>query len=277
MVPMRDGVKLCTYIRRPQTDRKVPAILSRTPYDAKPPGKLDREAVRPGDPAARFAIVSQDTRGRYGSEGEFYPMKNEARDGYDAIEWVARQPWCDGNVAMNGGSYVGFTQLAAAMERPPHLRAVWAQVAPADLNDGVFFQGGTMRLELAQGWMIGQAFNSKRVLRNEVLPPEVERWREKGQFGEWCWHLPVRDAGAIALGGPSYVQAWNDVVASWDKPGAWDAISALKNIEKIAVPVMLVGGWYDIFSQGDLDLWAALRARGGSDVTRRETRLIMGP
>ncbi|MBI5397271.1 MAG: CocE/NonD family hydrolase [Verrucomicrobia bacterium] len=277
MVPMRDGVKLATFIRRPQTDAKVPAILSRTPYNAKLPGSLDREAVRPGDPSARFAMVFQDTRGRYASEGEFYPMKNEANDGYDAVEWVARQPWCDGNVAMNGGSYVGFTQLAAAMERPPHLRAIWAQVPPADLGNGTFFQGGTMRLELAQGWMIGQAFKSKRVLRNEVLPPELDRWQEKGQFSEWCWHLPLRDAGAIALGGPGYVQAWNDVVASWDKPRAWDAISALKNIEKLAVPVMVVGGWYDIFSQGNLDLWAALRARGGSDVTRRETRLIMGP
>ena len=277
MVPMRDGVKLATFIRRPQTEKKVPAILSRTPYSAKLPGNLDREAVRAGDPSAWFALVFQDTRGRYASEGEFYPMKNEARDGYDTIEWIARQSWCDGNVAMNGSSYVGFTQLAAAMERPPHLRALWAQVAPADLDDGVFFQGGTMRLELAQGWMIGQAFNSKRVLRNEVLPDEVACWREKGQFQDWCWHLPLRDPGAIALGGPSYVQAWNDMITSWDKPRAWDPISALPNAGKIEVPVMLVGGWYDIFSQGDLDLWASLRARGGSELTRRETRLLMGP
>lgn len=277
MVPMRDGVKLCTYIRRPLTDRKVPAILSRTPYNAKPATKSDRVAVRPNDPAARFALVFQDTRGRYGSGGEFYPMKNEALDGYDAVEWVASQPWCDGNVAMNGGSYVGFTQLAAAMERPPHLRAIWAQVPPADLGDGAFFQGGTMRLELAQGWMIGQAFNSQRVLRNEATASDVDRWRGKGQFSEWCWHLPLRDPGAIALGGPSYARAWGDMVGSWEKPGMWDAVSPLKNVEKITVPVMVVGGWYDIFSQGNLDLWAALRARGGSDATRRETRLIMGP
>lgn len=277
MVPMRDGVKLCTYIRRPLTDGKVPAILSRTPYNAKPTTQPDRMRVRADDPAARFAMVFQDTRGRYGSEGEFYPMKNEARDGYDAVEWVSSQPWCDGNVAMNGGSYLGFTQFAAAMERPPHLRAIWAQVPPSDLGDGTFFQGGTMRLELAQGWMIGQAFNSRRVLRHEVLPPELDRWREKGQFGEWCWHLPLRDPGAIALGGAGYTQAWSDVIASWEKPGMWDVISPLKNVEKITVPVMVVGGWYDIFSQGNLDLWAALRARGGSDVTRRETRLIMGP
>jgi hypothetical protein len=277
MVPMRDGVKLATFIRRPETNRKVPAILSRTPYNAEVPGKLDRVRPKPGDPANHYAIITQDTRGRYASEGEFYPMANEGRDGYDTIEWIAKQPWCDGNVGMTGGSYVGFTQLAAAMERPPHLKALWAQVAPADMNHGVFYYGGAMRMELAQGWMIDQAFKSQRVLRKQAPPDELARWDSAGRFGEWCWHLPLADPGAIALGGPSYARAWSDFVDSWEQPQRWDPISAVANAEKFTVPVMLVAGWYDIFSQANLDLWAALRARGGSELTRKETRLIVGP
>lgn len=278
MVPMRDGVKLATFIRRPETNQKVPAILSRSPYNAAPKVEMPpREQARPNDAALSHAVITQDVRGRYASEGEFYPLINEARDGHDAVEWIARQPWCDGNVGMVGGSYVGFTQLAAAMERPPHLKAIWAQVAPGDFSDGVHFHGGALRFELVQGWMIGQAFKSQRVLRKQVPAEELARWQQEGQFAEWCWHLPLADAGAIVLGGPSYAKAWNDVLGSWQQPRAWDAASPIANVGKIIVPAMLVGGWYDIFSQDDLDLWAALRARGGSESARKETRLLMGP
>lgn len=276
MVPMRDGVKLATFIRRPDTDKKVPVILSRSPYNADPRAKSGAK-VRRGDSAARFAIVSQDVRGRYASEGEFYPMRNEARDGYDAIEWLAQQPWCDGNVAMAGGSYLGFTQLAAAMERPPHLRAIWAVVAPADLNHGTHFYGGVLRQELVQGWMIGMAKNSQRVLRNEAPKEELDRWRDAGQFSKWCHHLPLADAGPLIIGGAGYAQAWSDTMESWQQPRRWDPISALVNVEKFNVPTLLVAGWYDIFSQADIDLWSALRARAGSKLARRETRLLMGP
>ncbi|MBI5684749.1 MAG: CocE/NonD family hydrolase [Verrucomicrobia bacterium] len=276
MAPVRDGVKLATFIRRPETDRKVPAILSRSPYNADPRAKNGAKARR-SDPAARFAFVTQDVRGRYASEGEFYPMKNEAQDGYDTIEWLARQPWCDGNVAMAGGSYLGFTQLAAAMERPPHLRAIWAVVAPADLNHGTHFYGGAFRQELVQGWMIGMANNSHRVLRNEAPKEELNHWREAGQFAKWRWHLPLADAGPLIVGGAGYAQAWSDTIASWQQPRRWDPISALVNAEKFNVPTLLVAGWYDIFSQADLDLWSALRARAGSELARREARLLMGP
>jgi len=276
MAPMRDGVKLATFIRRPDTGKKVPVILSRSPYNADPRAKSGAQ-VRRGDPAARFAFVSQDVRGRYASEGGFYPMKNEAQDGYDAIEWLARQPWCDGNVAMAGGSYLGFTQLAAAMERPPHLRAIWAVVAPADLNHGTHFYGGALRQELVQGWMIGMAKNSQRVLRNETPKEDLDRWRDAGQFSKWCRHLPLADAGPLIIGGTGYTQAWSDTMESWQQPRRWDPISALVNVEKFNVPTLLVAGWYDIFSQADIELWSALRARGGSELARRETRLLMGP
>ncbi|MCX7827060.1 MAG: CocE/NonD family hydrolase, partial [Verrucomicrobiae bacterium] len=260
MVPMRDGVKLATFIRRPEGGQKVPAILSRTPYNAAPKIEMPpREQARPGDLALSHAVIAQDVRGRYASEGEFYPFINEGKDGYDTIEWIAQQPWCDGNVIMIGGSYVAYTQLAAAMERPPHLRAIAPVVAPADFNGNMSFHGGALRQELVQGWLIGQAFNSQRVRRGEVPKDQLERWRTEGRFAEWCWHLPLADTGPMVIGGPSYEKAWKDFVGSWTVPRAWDAYSPMVNVEKITVPVLLVAGWYDIFSQGDLDLWAALR------------------
>ena len=277
MVPMRDGVKLATYVRRPEVSHKVPAILIRSPYKAEPPGKVPRELARPGDRATQFAVVMQDTRGRYASEGEFTPFFNEAQDGYDAVEWVAQQPWCDGNVGMAGGSYLGYTQLAAAMAQPPHLRAICATVPPADINGGTLFYGGAMRQELAQAWMIGQAFNSQRVLRKEVPQAEVDRWRDKGRFDEWCWHLPLRDPGAIVVGGPSYEKTWQSYIEAWTNPHKWDEHSPMLNANKITVPVLLIAGWFDIFSQPDIDFWKALRERGGSEPTRKETRLLMGP
>ena len=278
IVPMRDGVRLTAFIRRPEGSQKVPAILSRSPYNTAPKvERPPREQARPGDSALRHAIITQDVRGRYSSEGEFYPFINEGKDGFDTVEWIAQQPWCDGNVVMTGGSYVAYTQLAAAMEQPPHLRAIAPSVAPADLKGGIYSYGGALRQELVQGWMIDQAFASQRVRRGEVPQNQMDRWQAEGKFAEWCWHLPLADAGPIAMGGSSYEKAWKDFIASWTDTHRWDVHSPLVNVEKIIVPVLLVAGWYDIFSQSDLDLWAALRARGGSELTRKETRLVMGP
>lgn len=103
MVPMRDGVKLATDIARPVRDVRFPVILSRTPYGKKLGGGAGM--VRGG-----VAVAVQDVRGRYASEGEFYPFIHDPNDGYDTIEWLAKQPWCNGDVFMAGGSYVGFTQ-----------------------------------------------------------------------------------------------------------------------------------------------------------------------
>jgi putative CocE/NonD family hydrolase len=278
MVPMRDGVKLATFIHRPKTDRKVPVILTRTPYGAERRGPQAAPKPVPADSQpARYATVVQDTRGRFASEGEFYPMKDDPKDGYDTIEWLAQQPWCDGNVGMVGGSYGGYVQVVAAVERPPHLKALWAQVPVSDMNDSLFFQGGALRQELGPAWTTRMSFTSQRVLRKEVPQEEVDRWSKEGDFKVWSLHLPLADVGAIVLGGPSYVRAWNDYIGAWEKPHYWDAISAVENAEKFTVPIMIVAGWYDIYTEPNLKLWAELRERGGSEITRRETRLIMGP
>ena len=125
---MRDGVTLLADVYRPSEPGRYPALLSRTPYDRKNLatvlGGLDiRRAVNAG-----YVVVIQDVRGRWDSEGDFYAFADEIDDGYDSVEWVATQDWCDGRVGMFGASYVGATQWLAAIAGPPHLLAIMPTV-----------------------------------------------------------------------------------------------------------------------------------------------------
>ena len=123
-MPCRDGVVLRADIFRPDITSKVPAVICRTPYN-KSARKRDRFFPAVESAAAGFAVVHQDVRGRFASDGEWKPMDwdgGERSDGLDAVEWVGQQPWCDGNIGMFGGSYEAGNQLAAAREHPAHLR-----------------------------------------------------------------------------------------------------------------------------------------------------------
>ena len=270
MVPMRDGVRLATDVVRPKGEGRVPVILMRTPYRKNALGGAGH--VRSG-----YALASQDVRGRYNSEGEHRPFLDDLNDAFDTIAWLAKQPWCDGNVGMTGGSYVGFTQLAAALTNPPHLRCIMPTVPPSDFDQGTIFFSGALRMELAQGWLLGQSLRSQRVLRKEVPADELARWRPEADFRKWCWHVPLRDPGPIALGGPGYAACWADMVGAWEKPGIWKHASAIPSAEKIQVPVLITAGFFDIFAQENIDLVLALRKRGGSEATRKHSHLVIGP
>ncbi len=134
LVPMRDGIKLSADIYRPvdtKNGNRVPAIVVRTPYNKsllqEKTLQSFRQFVQNG-----YAIVFVDVRGRGDSEGEFVPYRNDGRDGYDAIERVAAQSWCDGRVGTMGGSYLGRIQWLTALEQPPHLKTMIVLVTPSD-------------------------------------------------------------------------------------------------------------------------------------------------
>ena len=151
-VPMRDGTTLATDVYRPDTDRRLPVLLERTPYDRSyvPIAGLDTVALV----EAGYVIVSQDCRGRFGSEGRFTPFVDEAADGADAIAWCAAQPWSNGRVGMIGGSYVGATQWLPAGERPPALRAIAPYVTASDYHEGWVYQGGAFQLGFSLRWSL---------------------------------------------------------------------------------------------------------------------------
>src|SRR5205807_4906770 len=107
-----------------------------------------------------YVVVVQDVRGRYTSEGEWYPFRRESDDGYDAVEWVAALPSSDGRVGMMGGSYVGATQMLAAIAHPPHLAGICPVVTASNYHDGWTYQGGALEQWFDQNWTSQLAQNS---------------------------------------------------------------------------------------------------------------------
>src|SRR5258706_12738666 len=142
MVPMRDGVRLATDVYRLDGATPAPVLLTRTPYDKEHAvvGSNTFDILRAVQ--AGFAVVIQDVRGRYASEGEFDPMIHETLDGVDMIAWAAAQPWSRGVVGTFGGSYLGATQWLPARERPPALQAMAPLVTFSDMYEGSTYQGG---------------------------------------------------------------------------------------------------------------------------------------
>ena len=140
-VIMRDGVTLHADVYRPDGPGPFPVILERTPYDKSTPGTMIM--LDPIKAAKRgYAMVIQDTRGRYTSEGEFYCFRDDINDGYDTVEWAASQSWSTGKVGMCGTSYVGATQWLSAISQPPHLAAIAPNVTASNYHEGWTYQGG---------------------------------------------------------------------------------------------------------------------------------------
>ena len=127
---MRDGATLRADIYRPKAEGKFPVLLVRTPYDKTGTINFGLRAAARG-----YVVIAQDVRGRFTSEGEWYPFKNESLDGYDTVEWAATLPYSNGKVGMFGGSYVGATQYLAAISKPPHLAGI-CPTPRGDLSHG---------------------------------------------------------------------------------------------------------------------------------------------
>ena len=150
---MRDGVTLRADIYRPDADGKFPVLLQRTPYN-KSGWSMNFAYLA----AARgYVVVIQDVRGRYTSEGDWYPFIHEAEDGYDTVEWAAALPYSDGRVGMFSGSYVGATQMLAATAHPPHLAGICPVVTASNYHDGWTYQGGAFEQWFDESWTSGLA------------------------------------------------------------------------------------------------------------------------
>ena len=175
-VPMRDGVKLSADVYRRSGAGRDPVLLERTPYNKTLP-RMVLDTVHVLNVAATgYTVVIQDTRGRYTSEGEFTPFFDDIQDGFDTVEWCAAQPWSNGRVGMFGTSYVGATQLLAAISSPPHLAAICPVVTAADFHNGWIYEGGAFRLGFVAAW--AAQFLAIAQLDRLPLSPE-QRLREK--------------------------------------------------------------------------------------------------
>src|SRR5271168_1845410 len=169
-MPMRtrDGITLYADVYRPDAQGKFPVLVCRTPYD-----KSQDLALTEKDyfPPRGYVLVVQDTRGRFSSEGEFYPFVHEANDGYDTIEWAAALPWSNGVVGTVGQSYLGLVQYYAAPTRPPHLKAMSPVSGPVSYFENFTYRRGAFEL----GWVLAYfAFMARdSMMRKGVY--EIER------------------------------------------------------------------------------------------------------
>ena len=175
---MRDGTVLRADVYLPKGKGPFPALLERTPYS-----KDNSPECQVGSPpffaSQGYAVVIQDVRGRFASEGRFIPFHDdgwgENRDGYDTVEWIAAQPWCDGNVGTIGGSYAGATQYRLAPTRPPHLRAMYVRESSTDYWAEWVYHGGAFELGFMVEWTFKWTYNNlARLARSpeEHAPPE---------------------------------------------------------------------------------------------------------
>src|SRR5215831_11651945 len=270
---MRDGVVLRADVWRPNDDRTYPALVSRTPYQKE---RMVGNDFLPYDRAAAagYAVVVQDTRGRFASDGEWEGLmwQREAPDTYDTVEWVAAQPWCNGKVGLWGISYLAAICWVGAMQRPPHLEAI----APAMVSDGALGTvefGGAFRLEALMNWFIFQLISDvlpKHVKAGTATPEMIARLDEAARNPRLVTeYLPLRKSPYL------------------DVPGCPVTLEQLFSggtnlptfrFEDVEVPALLTGGWFDIATNALVEEFRGLRSRGGGGEKIREAhRLIMGP
>jgi uncharacterized protein len=265
----RDGVKLYADIYRPKTDGKFPVILMRTPYD-----KSSGWAVGAAYEMAThgYVVILQDVRGRYTSEGEWYPFRHESEDGYDTVEWAAALPFSNGKVGMTGGSYVGATQMLSAIAHPPHLAGICPEVTASNYHDGWTYQSGALEQWFDQSW-------SSQLARNTMT-----RFIEKNMNAlEGMWVLPLTqypafNYAALPAGAETTAQLapyYLDWLAHPSYDEYWKQCSIEEHFSDIRVPALHVGAWYDIFLGGTLRNYMGIKAHGGSEEARNGQRLLI--
>jgi putative CocE/NonD family hydrolase len=276
-VKMRDGIVLYADVYRPDSPGPFPVALQRTPYDKGAAGSMTNldpmKAARNG-----YAVVIQDTRGRYTSEGEFYAFRDEINDGYDTVEWAAAQPWSTGKVGMYGASYVGATQWLAAVARPPHLAAIVPNVTASNYHEGWAYQGGAFELGFNVSWTLLQLTLANFGAISSTKDVGAERRQELisavNDMELSFRHLPTKDLPQLQGGLADYYYDW---LAHPEFDDYWKNLCIEHNHPRLNVPAYNIGGWYDIFLGGTIRNFLGMRANGGSDDARRGQKLLIGP
>jgi len=266
---MRDGTILRADIYRPTSEGKFPVILKRTPYDKHNPDAADfgmKGALR------GYVVINQDVRGRYTSDGEWYPFLHESNDGYDTIEWAAALPYSDGRVGMYGGSYVGATQMLAAIARPPHLAGICPVVTASNYHDGWTYQGGAFEQWFNESWTSG--------LAQDTLTRYVQKHTD-ARNGVWklplseypLFELPHGAADTERL--RSLAPYFLDWLAHPDYDDYWKRWTLEDHYPDIAVPSLTVAAWYDIFLGGSLNNYVGMKHHAENEGARRGQRLLV--
>ena len=258
-IPMRDGVNLSADIYFPRGEQgPFPVILGRTPYNNVTEESIESAVFYPQH---GYVFVAQDVRGKNDSDGEFYAFANEFEDGYDTVEWIGTQPWCDGNVGMVGASYVGNVQWQAAVMGSKYLKTIVPRVIGHNIHEANRYIGGALHLSIASMW----ALRHDSRTRQDIM---VYNWEQL--FAT----LPVKDIDKAAGKQVDFFQDWVDHP---DYDDYWKALAIEERYEDVKIPVLQIGGWYDICAEGTFQNFIGMRERGGSELARAHQRAIVGP
>jgi len=264
---MRDGVVLRADIYRPKADGKFPVLLQRTPYNKTNGINFGLRAAARG-----FVVIFQDVRGRYSSEGEWYTFKHESDDGYDSVEWAAALPYSNGKVGMFGGSYVGATQMLAAIAHPPHLAGICPIVTASNYHDNWTYQGGAFEQWFNESWTSGLAQDTFN-----------RRVGQETNAQQGLWKLPLTSYPLFNFPEPTattYSQAalapyFVDWLAHPSYDDYWKRLSIEEHYADINVPALHIAAWYDIFQAGSLRNYTGIRARGGQGARASQRLLVV--
>jgi putative CocE/NonD family hydrolase len=256
-VSMRDGIELSADIYRPNASGPFPVILTRTPYN-KSTERGNHLGVGRYFAAHGYVYVAMDVRGRGDSDGVFVPYRNEGADGFDSIEWCAKQKWSSGKVGTIGSSYLGYDQWIAALQQPPHLATMIVLVTPPD----PFVESPTgLQSPTYLSWyhlLLGHTLHNAAAVDWNAL----------------YLHLPLStmdEAGGFSA------PYWQDIL---NHPGVnswWEPLIYQNKFNRVNLPILHVSGWYDDEQAGAVMNYTGMTERGATPEARKNQKLLMGP
>jgi putative CocE/NonD family hydrolase len=240
-VPMRDGINLAADLFFPRASGRWPVVLVRTPYNRKAPAMTSyRFFSRRG-----YAVVIEDVRGRYASQGVLGTTQQEGPDSRDTLHWITQQPWSDGRVVMVGSSYLGIANWWAAVERDPKLITISPMCSGDDeYTDRFYSSGGALQIGHRLSW-----------LAENLTPPSQVR----PLFNSYIGHIPLVTADIAATG--IILPAWRTALAHPSDDAYWKALSIREKLNQVSIPVLSFGGWFDEYAESDLDAFSRLAKR----------------
>jgi putative CocE/NonD family hydrolase len=261
-VPMPDGVVLLADHYAPRNGPRCPTILIRSPYGRA--GLFGALSALPYTERG-YQVLIQSCRGTAGSGGQFVYARHEHDDGLATIAWIKRQEWFSGELAMVGGSYLGFVQWAVAAEAGPEMKTLVPEITTADFHH-FRFQGGSFILETSLGWTTMMSSYASSGLGMNML---LGLWKRTRRLEKAYRHLPLGEADRMTIGQPS--QLFQKLMLHGPDDDYWKPLDYSARVGEVAVPVYLMGGWYDLFLDWQLKDYQALRVAG------RHPFLLIGP
>ena len=279
-IPTRDGVLLRANVFGPADDEPYPAILILFPY-LKDAFEFKWGRFNPLPiAAAGYRVVMTDCRGTGHSQGEMdFDAPCQSKDGYDAVEWIAAQPWSDGNICMYGFSYFGFTQLLTGQTQPPHLKAIcpWQQTGLYKYSGG--FTTGPLHLS----WLLERTRD--RLLSPECTTDPTEKKRMLEQvsyylehFVETAMFMPEAENPAANIDGIPFLADYSRRIREHDDPACPAREGRPVDFSKITIPCFFLGGWYDETSKnGPIENWMAISALPDGASRLAHCKMLMGP